>query len=310
MYYPYFRCKQFELIALREMATQIAAGPIIPILEPVKENHSGLQKCIGELKKAAVPFILVVNPKYGDFKNDNRILIEEIVDKELKGYTNFQIGYIVNNDSELFDVVSFLKAFSKNKIALIHYGYPDGEALAKTLKEKSVTITTHVFIGKKCGRVYRKHFQGDAVLVGDGFNKIKNADYPEDEPFSELHLTYKDDGFKGFGDFLIVGDDYSESGGPAYAVAIHITYQGKDKTININHFVSVSNSSPVDPAGKFAEAVEKLNNKMGDDGCLILETAAIKEFLALYLKGHFPGLGSVKKLSMQHHLELMLHVLK
>lgn len=28
----------------------------------------------------------------------------------------------------------------------------------------------------------------------------------------------------GFGDFLIVGDEFSESGGPAYAVAIHLTY--------------------------------------------------------------------------------------
>jgi hypothetical protein len=28
----------------------------------------------------------------------------------------------------------------------------------------------------------------------------------------------------GFGDFLIVGDDYSESGGPAYAIAIHLTF--------------------------------------------------------------------------------------
>ena len=28
----------------------------------------------------------------------------------------------------------------------------------------------------------------------------------------------------GFGDFLIVGDDYSDTGGPAYAVAIHLTF--------------------------------------------------------------------------------------
>jgi hypothetical protein len=68
MYYPYFRGKQYELITLREMASTLTGGKIMPIIEPVKENYSGLLKCIVELKKAKVPFVLIANPKCGDLR--------------------------------------------------------------------------------------------------------------------------------------------------------------------------------------------------------------------------------------------------
>ena len=43
MYYPFLRARQFELIALRELATEGATqGVIVPILEPVKETHNNL----------------------------------------------------------------------------------------------------------------------------------------------------------------------------------------------------------------------------------------------------------------------------
>jgi hypothetical protein len=44
MYYPYFRGKQFELVLLREMANFIAANPINPIIELVKDNESSIQR--------------------------------------------------------------------------------------------------------------------------------------------------------------------------------------------------------------------------------------------------------------------------
>jgi hypothetical protein len=37
----------------------------------------------------------------------------------------------------------------------------------------------------------------------------------------------------------------------------------------------------------------------------ILETSAVKEFRDLHRQGHFPGLGYVKKLSMNHHIETL-----
>ncbi|WP_368752668.1 sce7725 family protein [Klebsiella pneumoniae] len=46
MYYPYFRGKQFELIAIRETAETMARAGFIPIIEPVKETLNGLEKTL------------------------------------------------------------------------------------------------------------------------------------------------------------------------------------------------------------------------------------------------------------------------
>ena len=115
----------------------------------------------------------------------------------------------------------------------------------------------------------------------------------------------------GFGDFLIVGDDYSESGGPAYAVAIHLTFidPDNDDVMYIYHFVSDTNDTPTDPAGKFAQALKKLINKLESERSNLYETSAIKEFRDLHAKEHFPGLGYVKKLSMKHHIETLAQYL-
>jgi len=111
----------------------------------------------------------------------------------------------------------------------------------------------------------------------------------------------------GFGDFLTVGDDYSEGGGPAYAIAIHLTFidPSKDDAMYIYHFKSKRMDTPTDPAGKFAEALDSMIKKLDEPGSPVLNSEAVQEFRSLNEKGHFPGLGYIKKLSMQHHIETM-----
>ena len=46
MYYPYFRGKQYELITIRENAERMSKAAIVPILEPVKQNVSGLRRAL------------------------------------------------------------------------------------------------------------------------------------------------------------------------------------------------------------------------------------------------------------------------
>jgi hypothetical protein len=110
----------------------------------------------------------------------------------------------------------------------------------------------------------------------------------------------------GFGDFLIVGEEYSESGGPAYAVAVHMTFvdEEEDEDMHIFHFVSDRSSDPADPGGKFLEAVQKIRNEV-DNYNRLYQSRACEEFLDLLDRQHYPGLGYVKKLTMQHHLELL-----
>jgi len=78
----------------------------------------------------------------------------------------------------------------------------------------------------------------------------------------------------------------------------------------IYHFISDTTDSPTDPGGKFLEALEKLNNAIETSGFNIFKSKACEEYQKLYKKQHFPGLGSAKKLSMQHHIELIADFLK
>ncbi len=312
MYFPYFRGKQNELIAIRDNASMIKESGIIPIIEPVRENLLPLKRAISELTKVDGKFILIVNPKYGDLRNNPKPLFEELIEKEPKICEGLFLGYIVNDGSNLMDIEDFLGEHEKYKIAIIHYGYPKGKDLADSLI-KFDGVEKHIFIDGCSGKLYQKHFKVEGVervLVRDGFKQRKNAEYPESEHFSDLHITYDLEGMEGFGDFLIVGDDYMETGGSAYAIAIHLTYLDEEKNIFIWHFLSDRTDSPVDPAGKFFEALEKLIARIDCENTSAFNSKACNEFRDLHKRGHFPGLGYIKKLSMQHHIELLSAYLK
>ncbi|MNE21821.1 hypothetical protein D3C80_1149990 [compost metagenome] len=78
-----------------------------------------------------------------------------------------------------------------------------------------------------------------------------------------------------------------------------------DNAMYIYHFKSDRQDTPTDPAGKFYEALTKLIAKLEEPDTKILRTSAVEEFVELYNKKHFPGLGYIKKLSMKHHIEVL-----
>jgi len=303
MYHPYFRGKQFELITIRETAKLVAASGFVPIIEPVKEGLSGLERTLKTICEAGGNAIVIVNPHKGDLAGDggdiSALLTGRFLDKD--GIT---AGILLTDSMSVADALTCYKEHKNHSPSFIHAGFTDAKALAEQLQDKS----KHIFFEAYTGKMYWRHFREcERILLRDGFKRRRNADYPTSEKFSDLHLTYEDEGMDGFGDFLVVGDDYSESGGPAYAVAIHLTYidPEREDVMFIYHFVSTSNDTPTDPAGKFAEALKKLIAKLDAGDSRLFEGDAIKEFRDLHAKGHFPGLGSVKKLSMKHHIETL-----
>lgn len=156
--------------------------------------------------------------------------------------------------------------------------------------------------------VFRRKVRHHKVLLDDKFEKQdRNADYQEteDEFFSDDHLYYTEDGFIGFSDYSVVGNEYLEAGFAPYAVAIHIVYFAEDKTLRVRHFVSDSNEDITNPAMKFYEAVSKLAAWYNADPHPVEMTLGLQTFLQHYEQQSYPGLGTVKKLSLMHHLELM-----
>lgn len=306
MYYPYFRGKQFDLITLRENADLLAKAGFVPIVEPVKEVLSGLTRSVEAINNAGGELILIVNPSNGDH-SENSDALNKLLQEEFKEHVKISPGVLLTEGMSLEKIAGICNLYKDRLVTLIHNGFVPAKALAEQLGRDG-TNARHVFIEDQCGLLYRKHFvNAKRILVRNGFKRRANREHPVIEKFSDLHVTYDQLGMDGFGDYLIVGDEYSTTGGPAYAVAIHLTCidPETEDVMFIHHFKSIRFDTPTDPAGKFAEAAQKLADEVNRPGTCIRRTKAVVEFLSLHASGHFPGLGYVKKLTMDHHIETL-----
>jgi len=310
MYHPYFRGKQYELIALRETAPLLAASKFVPIIEPVKEALRGLERTLNTLCDAKANAVVIVNPHHGDHSEGGES-ISSLLKAKFLDKPEIAAGVLLKENMTTVEALACYEGHQDHKPTLVHAGFTDAKAFADGLGAR-LSGSRHIFLEEYCGKLYRKHFAGcKRVLLRDGFEIRRNKDHPFVELFSDLHVTYTEEGMDGFGDFLIVGDDYADTGGPAYAVAIHLTFidSDKDDAMYIYHFISDRKDTPADPAGKFGEALRAMIKKLDEPNSKVSETEAVKEFRELHAKRHFPGLGYVKKLSMKHHVETLAEYL-
>jgi len=306
MYHPYLRGKQYELITIREMAPLLTQAGFRPIIEPVREALSGLHKALDVVVQADGRAIVVVNPSHGDLSGAGKPLTD-LLKNQFLGSASITAGILLKQETAVIEAFTCYQEHTSHKPVFIHAGFTDPKALAEKLGTPN-HAQCHVFFERFCGKLYQKHFKGThRVLIRDGFVKQRNRDYEVQESFSDLHATFGEEGMDGFGDFLTVADEYTESGGPAYAIAIHLTFidADQDNAMQIYHFVSERKDTPKDPAGKFAEALAEMMKTLNSPNSKILETESVKEFRLLHEQGHFPGLGYVKKLSMNHHIETL-----
>lgn len=300
MYFPYLRGRQFELIALRELVEKgVLSNRITPIIEPVKLS-STLVKTIETYGENGRQLALIYNPEVGNFSSDakeekNQKLKESLV-ASLKENNNILYMYLLRANSK---PEKFIAKHADNMGTICN----DKDAIPVFETNFSEIDVKFNLIPDESG--FRRKVRKNRVILADKFNKReRNNDYIEndDEPFSEDHLYYKEDGYVGFADYSVVGEEYNETGFAPYAVAIHIVYFDTDKSLRVKHFVSDSNDDISDPAGKFQEALSKLIEWNAEKE---LDTVAMREFEDLYRREAYPGLGTVKKLSIMHHLELI-----
>jgi len=310
MYFPYLRGKQFELIALRELSTLMSSKKekISPIIEPVK-GSSTLKSTLKELAGKEINFNFIINPRVGNFVNSFDDLLE-ILKENINGYTNFQIGIIVDKITEqgITELLNFTKKIDlpHNGFILIHTSEIENNTIEQLNDNLDIKYNL-IYFSKTSRRYYREFKQESRVSLDDYFRKLdRNADYLQVpvSDFSEEYKFYTDDNFVGFSDFLTIGDNYSETGFLPRAVAIHLSYIESDK-IKVRHFTSDSNQDSSDIGGKFAEALQKLIDWCDEEN--ITETTGIETYKDLYRRGHFPGLGSVKKISTINHIELVIN---
>lgn len=297
MYFPYLRGRQYELLALKELCKGDLIGEdVVPVVEFMKES-STLTGTLRVFQEKNQTLALIINPDVGESSKSL-----DHVSNLLHWFTESEcfIPAVVASDS-LEDTLDLLEevGIGKDKVMVV-LANPD--YVSEYQKEFSDSPPKYTLSSDE--RKIRRSVVGEKILLEDKFKKQKrNSDYGEDEFFSEDHLFYEDEGFLGFSDYSIVGEEFSEGGFAPYAVAIHIVFFSEKKELRIEHFVSDSNQDISDVAGKYHEAVTKLAQWQSEEHTE--ETEALKTFLNHERDGYYPGLPTIKKLSIMHHLELI-----
>jgi len=303
MYFPYFRGRQYELLALRDLVKlELINKAIIPVIEPIKLSAT-LNGLIEVCGKSSHPVGLILNPAVGDLSGDTSSFTE-ILDLFPSSYIipaviiNKKLGSILSDEQ-------IQKKFKKSDVLAV---FSDRDYLAVYREMFNDNSPKYNLIPED--RQIRREVKGNKVLFEDRFNKQpKNAQYPEEEFFSDDHLFFNAENYVGFGDYSIVGNEFNEGGWAPYAVVIHMVYFADDDTLRIKHFISDTNDNPNDVAGKFYEAVSKLNTwaASADDKQM---TYGLSTYLKHFQNGTYPGLPTLKKLSIMHHLELISKYIK
>lgn len=294
MYYPILRGKLNELLALRELANLSVDKKFCPVIEPVRNSLAPLFRTIKELNDKEIVPLIFMNPTVGDLVGCSQDIISEFEkEEELRYIPIFAVSDGVD------DISSLISKFKEYALFLV-----DGlnTSIIEESSKATLTFTSSTTAPNLIKRL------SNVVLYDDFFKKQKrNADYPIESPFSSLHTYYNDFGnITGFGDYTILSEEYSESGGPAYVVTIHITYINSEKFNEafIRHYSSdYESNTPANPGKKFIEALGKFITEKRSGKINFLDTSASQDFEKIYDAQHFPGLGQVKKISIMHHIE-------
>lgn len=299
-YYPYFRGRMYDLLALKALAEQEQLGSkIIPIIEPVRDSKE-LQQTVQTLIDKQQPFSVIANPQVSVYGLNNTKLYPLPPTADLPFYhpsailaADFSSAFLSTGPNQtsllIADNVPLLKAFQHTRL-LQHVGgllVPNDARLQQLAGDRAISLTDPL--------TFRAHV----------------ADYAEltDEFFTAANWVTPPFGTQGYGDYSMVGSVYFDKGMPSRAIALHVIYATSTGQLRIHHFVSDSNESMRGQKQKFFEALHKLTTWAPTHLRGLNRTPALLELLAYETGNKFPGLGTVKKLSLMHHLQLMHRLL-
>lgn len=293
IYFPYFRGRQFDLLALKNVAQQaILPTNIIPIIEPVRDIKA-LPQTIAAFLTHHHPIVVIANPTVSDYGLSSQKLYDWQGYREDK---NLIVGHILTPTTVARDITAtsaqqtlLLAQHADDLLAAHQAGWlhhptyvlaPPEARLRQTIERPLVSLFDHTWVPEP-DRSY--------VDLTDGF-------------FSDDWRDATVYGYQGFSDYTIGGRHYSEHGYPARAVTLHLTYvQGPQ--LRIHRFVSTDREDFKHPKEKFFQAVALLATWLPQQAP-INQTPAARQLASYHVTGHFPGLGVVKRLSLEHHLQV------
>lgn len=302
MYYPFLRGKKHELLTLLAVPTSLYSK-MLPIVEPVNLSVQG-RPSYRKLAAAGLPFILIVNPQHGKVAPSE--VQKTLIEADLAAHSRLTLGFLIDRRYNLAALKDFLIANpSYEKAIIFRYNPSPADISLISAEVRKYSAVKHiVFDHTRLAASTSFAWHPNRIIISDGFQKEdKNANYSASSSFDTYLSSYASMGYAGFGDYLMVGDSYSETGGAGFVVTLHLTVPSR-KDLNIHHFSSTKDSSIRGlQSGKFKEACASLVAAL--PRLSTPRTTGTACFEDWHRRDHFPQLGPAKQAAMQHHVEVV-----
>lgn len=300
IYYPYLRGRMYDLLALKELVEQEQlSAKIVPIIEPVRDSKE-LQQTVQVLIDHRQPFSVIANPQVSVYGlNDTKLFPLPAVDNLSFYHPSAILAADFSSD--------FVTTTEQQKSLLVVKNYE----ILKAYQDTDILKQVDQVLIPDVARIHRL-VKTKAAKLTDPLTFVRHVeDYADldDEFFEPADWYQQVDNFIGFGDYSMVGHVYFDKGMPSRAIALHLIYVTADGSLRIHHFVSDSNESMRGQKQKFFEALYKMVNWCHENIRGLNETPALQDLLDYCQQDKFPGLGTVKKLSLMHHFQLMNRLL-
>ncbi|KRO03906.1 hypothetical protein IV54_GL001886 [Levilactobacillus paucivorans] len=294
IYFPYFRGRQYDLLALKNIAQQHALPPnIIPIIEPVRDIRA-LPQTVAAFVEHDQPLVVIANPTVSDYALTQQKLYDW---RSYADNPNLIVGHILTPTI----IPEDLQATPDHQTLLVARQYDE---LLAASHAGWLDAPTHLLVPPEA-RIRRLLTRPSGSLFDHAWLPEHDRSYADitDGFFSEDWQQARLDGYTSISDYTIGGAHYSEHGYPARAVTLHLTYFAGDQ-LRIHRFVSDDREDFRHPKEKFFQAVAKLAAWLPAQPAAV-QTPAALALADYHVTQHFPGLGVVKRLSLEHHLQTM-----
>lgn len=262
-YYPVIRGRQYDLLALAAAVKAGLDAHIIPVIEPVKDI-AALPRVIQAFAKAQHPLYILTNPQVGQYGllAQPKHALPVPLPAPIQSARYFDPLPAALYLTQTFQQVQLL---ATKQLALV----------PNTARVRALKLPQAIYLED---HYPTRHHTADFYWVQDEFYQYPQAALPG----------------TGFADYPLSTHTYDERGYPQRAIAFHLLYP-KAGALWLHHFTSVNNEDLQDPGTKFFEARASLAPWLAVHPAA--NTPATTELLAL---DHFPGLGTLRKLQLQH----------
>ncbi|MDE2654113.1 MAG: sce7725 family protein [Gemmatimonadota bacterium] len=297
MYFPYLRGKQEEVLAV--LQAPFLSRLTVPVFEPTSTSDRTLNRW-NRLVDLDRRFALITNSV--NVAADSSDSVSGFIDGSSPDMVLPALEVRANTMSNT--IWTFVEEYCDRRCLIVHRNHVYSVDELATYFEPIADEAIQVFSGPSAAHSLSRELPGRGrVALQDGFpHQTRNADFPPRTQFGDLLQTFGSRGFQGFGDFTIVGDRFLKGGGPANAVALHLT-EIAGGTVVTNHFKSDEPHISGDTPGKYSQALERLVEHTQDKSQF--NTVGVHAFVDSWTRNHFPNLGPPKRWSILHHFEIM-----